>query len=297
VIFYLTAARQAGAMAYFLGTSGKALAKRIQIVPYEEVFAAGARASLPRGTYIFTGLDIGLGLRYPASPLRQAALQLHARLVEVHGPERVLNHPEATLRRYELLRALHACSINRFNVYQPGERPARYPVFLRHGPGTTYDEPTLIYSEAGYDAALALEPQGHDRLAIEFCETADGREVYRKYGAFVIGGEIVPRHLFFSNLWFVKRADLVTPENVREELAYLEANPHADALREACRIAQIGYGRVDYALLDGKPQVWEINHTPAVARPPPGEIDLRKAVDQRFAELFAAAIDRHLSSN
>lgn len=292
MIFYLTAARQAGAMAYFLRTAGKALAGRIRVVPYEEIFAPGAELRLPRGLYLFTGLDIGLGPRSPPSPMRQAAAALHARLVELHGPDKVLNHPETSLRRYELLRALHTRGINRFNAYPPGERPQRYPVFLRYGPGTTHDEPTLIYSQAGYEAALALEPQGHDRLAIEFCDTADENEVYRKYGAFVIGGEVVPRHLFFSRLWFVKSADLVAAEQVREELAYLEANPHAEALREACRIAQIGYGRVDYALLDGKPQIWEINHTPTLASPPPGEIDLRQAVHRRFAELLAAALDR-----
>jgi hypothetical protein len=293
VIFYLAAASQAGAMAYFLQHSGKALAKRIYIVPYEQMFAPGATLTLPRGHYLFTGLTLGLGPRFPPSPLRSAALALHARLVDLHGPDRVLNHPDRVLSRYELLRALHACGINQFDAYHPGERPRRYPVYLRYGPGTTQVEPELIYSEAGYDAALAHEPEGHDRVVIEFCDTADADEVYRKYGAFVIGGEVVPRHVFFSRQWFVKGdTNVVTPAQVREELAYLEANPHADALRQACRIAQIDYGRVDYALLDGQPQIWEINHTPTVEAPPPGEIDLRKAVHQRFTELFTSALDR-----
>jgi hypothetical protein len=292
VIYYLTAARQAGAMAYFLQTSGKALAKRMHLIAYEEIFAPGVSLQLPRGFYIFTGLDLGLGARFPPSPLRRAAIELHARLVELHGPDKVLNHPEASLRRYELLRALHACGINAFDACHPGERPRRYPVFLRHGPGTEQTAPELIYSEAGYDAALALEPKGHDRVAIEFRDTADENEIYRKYGAFVIGDQVVPRHLFFSRQWFVKQADLTAPELVREELAYLKANPHAEALRQACSIGRIGYGRVDYALLDGKPQIWEINHTPTLANPPPAEIDLRRAVHHRFAELFSSALDR-----
>ena len=280
-------------MAYFLQHSGKALAKRIQIVPYEEIFARGVTLQLPRGIYIFSGLEIALGARFPPSPLRSAAVALHARLVELHGPHKVLNHPDRALNRYEQLRALHACGINSFSAYHPGERPQRYPVFLRHGPGTLYDAPELIYSEAGYDAALALEPEGHERVVIEYCDTADADEVYRKYGAFVIAGEVVPRHVFFSRQWFVKGdTNVVTPAQVREELAYLEANPHADALRQACRIAQIDYGRVDYALLDGKPQIWEINHTPTLETPPPGQIDLRKAVHQRFTELFTSALDR-----
>jgi hypothetical protein len=292
VIHYLTTARQAGAMGYFLATSGKALASRIRLLAYEEVLAPGARPDLPAGFYIFTGLDLGLGARFPASPLRRAAVELHARLVELHGQARVLNQPEATLRRYELLRALHACGINRFNAHQPGEMPERFPVYFRHDAGTTYVEPTLIYSPSGYQAALAQEPIGHERLVIEFCDTAGEDEVYRKYAALVIGDQVVPRHLFFSRNWFVKLPELVGAAQVREEMAYLEANPHAEALRQACRIANVGYGRVDYALLDGKPQIWEINHTPTLANPPPGEIDLRKAVHQRFAELLSAALDR-----
>lgn len=292
MIHYLTVAQQAGAMTYFLQTTGRALAKRILISTYEEILAPGATLNLPRGLYIFTGNELGLGSRFPPSAMRRAALELHARLVELHGPDKVLNHPDQVFTRYEVLRALHACGINRFNAYHPGETPERFPVFLRHGPGTSYDEPTLLYSQAGYEAALAREPVGHDRVAIEFCDTADEHEVYRKYGAFVIGSEVVPRHLFFSRQWFVKTAELVESARVREELAYLEANPHAEAMRQACRIANIGYGRVDYSLLDGKPQIWEINHTPALAMPPPGEIDLRKAVHQRFAELLGAALDR-----
>ena len=292
MIYYLTAARQAGAMGYFLQHSGKALAKRIHLIAYEEIFAPGTTLQLPRGTYIFTCLDKGLGSRHPPSPLRKAAIELHARLVELHGPDRVLNHPENYLRRYELLRALHAGGVNRFAVCRPDEAPARFPVYLRDTVGSEEKEPELIYSPAGYQAALAREPAGRERMAIEFCDTADGNEVYRKYGAFVIGGEVIPRHVFFSKSWFIKTAGLVQPEMVREELAYLEQNPHAEALRLACRVAQIGYGRVDYALLDGKLQIWEINQTPTISNPPPAEIDLRKAVHQRFAELFSLALDR-----
>jgi hypothetical protein len=75
----------------------------------------------------------------------------------------------------------------------------------------------------------------------------------------VVGERTVPRHLFFSRNWQVKQADLVSPGQIAEELAYIEENPYAELLREVCRIARIGYGRIDYALLDGRPQIWEIN--------------------------------------
>ncbi len=53
MIYYLTPARIAGAMATFLDAWGKPLASRIKIVTYEEILSASSLA-LPRGAYIST---------------------------------------------------------------------------------------------------------------------------------------------------------------------------------------------------------------------------------------------------
>jgi hypothetical protein len=137
-----------------------------------------------------------------------------------------------------------------------------------------------------------LEDDGKS-IAIEYCDTADAKGIYRKYGALVLGGEIVPRHVFASRRWFVKAPDLGGPEMMAEELAYLESDAHADVMREVCRIANVGYGRIDYSLLDGRPQVWEINHTPELTYADPNyELDPRAPVHRRFTELFSAALTR-----
>ncbi|HEY6904140.1 MAG TPA: hypothetical protein VI216_07510, partial [Candidatus Acidoferrales bacterium] len=52
------------------------------------------------------------------------------------------------------------------------------------------------------------------------------------------------------------------------ELEYVQSNPHAEWLRETFALANIRYGRIDYGLLDGKPQVWEINTNPTIVRRP-----------------------------
>ena len=102
-----------------------------------------------------------------------------------------------------------------------------------------------------------------ERLLIEeFCDTRDASGLYRKYSAFAIGERIVPRHVFFSRDWLLKAPQLVAQELVAEELAYVRDNPHEAALREIFALARITYGRIDYALKDGRVQVWEINTNP-----------------------------------
>jgi hypothetical protein len=195
------------------------------------------------------------------SDLDRLTPQERAALAPVHARQaRALNHPTRSLLRYELLRALHARDINAFNAYRTGETPVRFPVFLRPESGFINDPPPLMDS-------VAAIPAGH--IAVEFCDTADAGGIYRKYAAFVVGERIVPRHLFFSRDWLVKSPDLVGPAQLEEELAYARSNPHAEQLLEVCALARISWGRVDYALLDGKVQVWEINTNPMFSFPGP----------------------------
>jgi hypothetical protein len=229
-------------MVEFVQGWGKALAGRVAVRPYEEVLDGG---ELPEGGIaIFSDLD-------RLTPEQRAALApLHARQA------RALNDPTRSLLRYELLRTLHARGINRFNVYRPGEKPARFPVFVRPESGFLKAAPALLW-------AGGEPPAGH--IAVELCNTADRDGVFRKYGAYVIGERIVPRHLFFSRGWLVKSPDLLGPAEIEEERAYVESNPHAAQLLEVCRVARISWGRIDYALLEGRVQVWEINSNPLFA--------------------------------
>jgi hypothetical protein len=57
-------------------------------------------------------------------------------------------------------------------------------------------------------------------------------------------------------------------EMVEEEHAYVFGNPHAAALAEIFRIARVGYGRIDYAIKDGRVQTWEINLHPTIGPDP-----------------------------
>ena len=45
---------------------------------------------------------------------------------------------------------------------------------------------------------------------------------------------------------------------------YMETNPHERALREIFQLARIDYGKIDYAILGDRLQIWEINTNPVV---------------------------------
>lgn len=292
MIYYLTAARLAGAMQGFLATLGKPLAGRIGILTYEQLFA-GPPVKLPRATYILTGIGRPLGSYNPPSRPRQMVMQLRRELVDRYGPDSVLNDPVLSLRRFPLLRTLHERGINRFAAYPADKLPhtARFPLFLRMEAGAQWDRIPLLHDRRQYETALATTGHRDGLLAVEFCDTADGYGVYRKYGAFVVGNRIVPRHLYFSRHWMVKEADMTGTEQVAEELAYLESNPHAAALHQICRIANIGYGRIDYAVDAGRVQVWEINTTPSIVSPPGPYDAVRRRAHECFLAAFSSAVD------
>jgi hypothetical protein len=60
----------------------------------------------------------------------------------------------------------------------------------------------------------------------------------------------------------------VEPALLEEQIRYLESNPHEKQLMEIFRLARIEWGRIDYSLLDGRIQVWEINTNPHIIRRP-----------------------------
>ena len=293
MIYYLVARRHAPTMHDFLSGWGKPLAGRIRVLLYDDLFS-GANVRLPAATYIFTSLGTDMGGRNPPSPLRKLCGDLHRNLVQVCGPGRVLNDPLNFLSRYELLRALQERGINRFAAYPAGgaETPARYPVFLRREFGTLWQAPALLNSRDEYDAAVRGAGATDGLMAIEYRDTADASGIYRKYGCFIVGDRLVPRHLFFSRGWWVKHDELHEPAMVEEEIAYLaSADPREGLLREVACVANLSYGRIDYTVQDGRPQIWEINITPAIVPDPATDIPARRPVHEHFVAHFARALD------
>ena len=263
------------------------LASRFQVIPYESI-PSGVPAR--PGTYIFSDLE-----RLTPRGI-QLAVTFRRSLDTLGEQVRVLNDPTRVLRRYDLLRALHDAGINSFDACRVTEerRPRSWPVLLRREFDHAGPIGDLVENAAELDDALAALVETGESLegviAVEFRDTADEHGVYRKYGAFLVGGRVIPRHVLFSRHWCVKNPDLLEPEHIDEELRYVETFPHADDVRRVFELARIDYGRIDFALLGGRLLVWEINTNPILvttASAAPGAP--RRPANERFAALAREA--------
>ena len=246
------------------------LAERIAILTYE---ALPQQTTLPAGTYIFAGLGVISAVK------REIAIEVWSQLAQAGPSVRLLNHPGGVLGRYDLLQKLHEMGRNDFRVYciaELAERSPRFPVFVREAQHHTGSLTELIPNAEALEQALQdLYQRGyksHNLLVIEYCHTADETGVYRKYSALKLGKEILPRYLSLSYQWVVKEHsasigiasdDIYDAAMVAEEMEYIRSNPHRDWLRETFALANIDYGRIDYGIWNGRPQVWEINTHPS----------------------------------
>jgi hypothetical protein len=260
MIFYLTSVANSKGLAY-VPLWGPTSGSRMQFLLYDDLLH---RKQLPPGTYVFADLE-RLSARY-----LQIARQVWNELSSAGSRVCLLNNPARVLRRYELLSKLYEAGVNRFRAIRASDslELLRFPVFLRREDEHTGSLTCLLHSREELDRALRyVRLQGHplgNLLVVEFCNTADAAGVFRKYSAFVVGNEILPRHVLFSRNWLVKEPDLVDEKFAQEQLEFLEGNPHAPWLREIFRLAAIDYGRIDYTLLGNDPQVWEINTNPTI---------------------------------
>ena len=246
---------------------GSALADRMRVVNYE---AVAHMRRLPLGTWVFTELD------QLDEPRRELATLVADRL-EAQGPRvRMLNDPRQVRLRADLLRAAHEAGANEHRAFPAATAPTdslRYPVFVRfanqHFGNLT---PLLDSPGALADGFASLAADGiarEDLLVVEFADTRTEEGIYRKYSAYNVGGRIIAKALEQSRDWMVKWEHRVFDRRrADEELEYCQSNPHEDWIREMFRLARIDYGRIDYGVLQGRPQLWEINTNPTIGRGP-----------------------------
>ena len=263
---------------------GRPLPDCLRVMSYAELTRS---RTLPAGTYVFCDID-GLS-RSDAEKSARVAAHLAGEGF------RVLNHPLRSLKRYELLRRLREEGLNRFEVYHATEArwPVRYPVFVREAARYTPHLGPLLANRAELEAELAARVAAglsrDDTLIVEFCDTADAGGVYRKYSAFVVGGRIIPAHIAFSKDWVAKGLDLRDEHLLAEERRFIETNPHVAELQQVFALAAIEFGRIDYAVLDGALQVWEINTNPWLIPWVPNDL-ARQPAAEASARLLNAAL-------
>ena len=266
-LYYLVTRPCAWTLSNYFKTYGQALQKHLRVIPYESLFGVRRFGS---GLYIFSDVERLTDLT------TDLAVQLWERLDKAGKGVVVLNHPLRSMRRYELLRNLHDSGVNQFNVYWLRDEvlPKRFPVFIRDESKHAYFYSSVLKTPDELSAAAAKIRRDREKfknsIVVEFCDTRDANGVFRKYSAFVVGGRIGPRHIYFSRHWDVRQVHEITEWTepmYREVDQYLQQNPDESFLKEIFRTAGIQYGRVDYSFLNGRPQVWEINTHPYTFAP------------------------------
>ena len=250
-------------MDLYLDSYGADLRSVIQVRPYSDL---ASLQWLPGGTYIFTDLE----RLTPALSLLVA--DLWAQLEAAGSSVRLLNHPLRALRRADLLNALHAAGRNDFNVYRltDDRSKIRFPAFVRGANDHEGSRTGLLNTHEAIDdnirAATCFGHEPRDLIVVEYLNAADVDGVFHKYSAFRVGSQIVPRNVMFSRKWMIKSPDLFDGDKVARQREFLEKNPHATTLREIFELARIEFGRCDYAVINGRVQVWEINTNPIIMR-------------------------------
>lgn len=269
MIYFLVTTRNSFPIRNFLRSRGKMFAGRIRIVPWEKI---GVLRAIPAGTFIFSDLD------FLNEAQREIAQQIYNRLHERYPHLTLLNNPEKVLLRCNLLKKMFDSGINTYNVARADERydHLRLPVFIREADRHTGPLTPLLHNTGAVKHELRklylLGYRVHELLIVEYLDVADEDGIYAKYSAFVLGDRVMPRYLNYSRVWRVKsmvspQDDLMKSRRAEVE-AYMHTNPHEAWLKRIFTEAGITYGRADYALVNGKLQLWEINLNPTFVRPP-----------------------------
>jgi hypothetical protein len=222
---------------------------------------------LAHGAQIFAALD----------QLTPTQREIAARIWDAHmevapGAAR-LNDPRRTRLRFDLLQRLHELGINRFRVWRAADLDSvnRFPVFVRNELDHSGPRSGLLTTREQVAGALrALRLRGHamrNLMIVEYCDSSGPDGLFRKYSAFKVGPRILPCHAMVARHWSVKsRHNEPDQGSIVEEIGFMATNPHERWLRQVFEAGGVDYGRVDYGVVNGVPQVWEINTNPTLGR-------------------------------
>jgi len=210
---------------------------------------------------------------------------------------RVLNDPAKARQRFDLLNALHAAGINRFQAYPAVLRPTpcRFPVFLKCESNHLQDFDELIADQQSLDAKLdAIEASGislRDLLVIEFANDPIRDNVYHRTTVYRIGERIIPGVPVVEDKPFVKygRIEVARQEDFAIFGDWMRKNPEEEQMLRVFDIARIDYGRADYVAGPDGLSIFEINTNPTIrARIPEQDAAFLDIATERFDQLIEA---------
>jgi hypothetical protein len=246
--------------------------------------------SLARGTYLFADVD-RLGFW---------ELELASRLYRCLAGAglRVLNDPARARQRLSLLRELQHRGINAFGAWQADDtaRPRRYPAFLRTQSAHRGTLSDLLNDEAevtaAIEGALASGVPMRELMVVEYCAQPVREGLFRKLAAFRAGDRMLCTLSVHERHWAAKYGELGVADQALydDEYDIVARNRYGEALRPAFEAAGIEYGRADFALVDGRPQVYEINSNPMLERITTHPFPVRLRTDALFFERLEDAM-------
>jgi hypothetical protein len=285
VIFYVCRRYRSHTIRRFLKVAGKEFRSFVRLLTYEDLCASPA---IPTGHYIFSDFD-----RLTPRQIEHVAA-IATMIPEIVPGAQVLNHPLRILERYALLRTLARAGLNPNEVARLDEgRELRFPIFIRRERGADGPETGLLYNAEEYEAAMrSLAAAGRTikgRIAVEFIDARGPDRRFRKFSALRVAERIVPIHLHTADDWVVKSAtNTIDAALAAEEYEYVRDNPHRDDLMHIFKIARTEFGRIDYAIVDGRVVTFEINTNPTMpgGLRPDARVERRELVHKAVIEAY-----------
>lgn len=256
-------------MIVFVSTSShkyahRAVAQNLSVVKQVTYPTLFARRRLPVATYVFSDFD-----RLNFWQLEMAA-GVFSQLRAAGG--RCINDPAKAQDRLTLLQQLKKSGLNTFSVWPAidVDQVDKFPVFIR-----------TIRAHRGNLTDLIRTPQDL-RRELE-CLVAAGRplsdlmiaeyraeplfdDVYRKLAAYRVGDRVFHAPSVHERSWTAKYGELgiAGADAYRTDLDIMQSNPFEDTLTKAFELANVEYGRIDFGLVGGRPEIYEINTNPSM---------------------------------
>jgi hypothetical protein len=235
---------------------------RCSVWTWDQVFRA---RSLPRATYIFTDFD-----RLAPGPLEISG-RIYKRLV-AEGV-RVLNDPRRFRNRAQLISSLQMAGVNSYGCVQPatGRWPQRYPVFLRANAAHRGIIGQLIHDRKAAGAMVQKAVKAgyllSDLVLVEYCaEPLAETGHFQKHAALRVGDSFVRANTVNDASWVTKRggSNFASSEHYASELAEYDNWPYRDFAARVFDVAGMDFGRLDFGIVGGRPQAYEVNTNPSL---------------------------------
>jgi D-alanine-D-alanine ligase-like ATP-grasp enzyme len=127
---------------------------------------------------------------------------------------------------------------------------------------------------------------------VEYCAEPIRPGLFRKLSVYRIGDTMVPATFVHETKWSAKRGEkgIADAELYEDEYAAARENRYGEALRCAFTLGHIEYGRADFGLVAGRPQVYEINTNPTIRVIHEHPFPVRLAASRYCAERLAEAL-------